>query len=100
MISFDQLVRIMPYAKQRADKFIDPLNTAMKEFDISENGLREAASPMRAVSYGMSRNWPQGTPTRAVTTSETCIQAMASNTRAGGLYSLQAVLTTRRVARR
>ena len=43
MISFDQLVRIMPYAKQRADKFIDPLNTAMKEFDISENGLREAA---------------------------------------------------------
>ena len=43
MISFDQLVRIMPYAKQRADKFIDPLNAAMKEFDISENGLREAA---------------------------------------------------------
>ena len=43
MISYDQLVRIMPYAKQRADKFIDPLNAAMKEFDISENGLREAA---------------------------------------------------------
>lgn len=43
MISFDQLVRIMPYAKQRADRFIDPLNAAMKEFDISENGLREAA---------------------------------------------------------
>jgi len=43
MISFNQLVRIMPYAKQRADRFIDPLNAAMKEFDISENGLREAA---------------------------------------------------------
>ena len=43
MISFDQLVRIMPYAKQRADKFIEPLNAAMKEFDISENGIREAA---------------------------------------------------------
>ncbi len=43
MISFDQLVRIMPYAKQRADRFIDPLNAAMNEFDISENGLREAA---------------------------------------------------------
>ena len=43
MISFDQLVRIMPYARQRADRFIDPLNAAMKEFDISENGLREAA---------------------------------------------------------
>ena len=43
MISYDQLVRIMPYAKQRADKFIEPLNAAMKEFDISENGLREAA---------------------------------------------------------
>ena len=43
MISYDQLVRIMPYAKQRADKFIDPLNAAMSEFDISENGLREAA---------------------------------------------------------
>src|SRR5574343_870691 len=43
MISFDQLVRIMPYAKQRADRFIDPLNAAMSEFDISENGLREAA---------------------------------------------------------
>lgn len=33
----------MPYAKQRADKFIDPLNEAMKEFNISENGIREAA---------------------------------------------------------
>ena len=43
MISYDQLVRIMPYAKQRADRFIDPLNAAMKEFDIDENGLREAA---------------------------------------------------------
>ena len=43
MISYDQLVRIMPYAKQRADRFIDPLNAAMKEFDIDRNGLREAA---------------------------------------------------------
>jgi len=43
MISYDQLVRIMPYAKQRADKFIDPINDAMREFDISENGIREAA---------------------------------------------------------
>lgn len=43
MISHGQLVRIMPYAKQRADRFIEPLNAAMKEFDISENGLREAA---------------------------------------------------------
>lgn len=43
MISFDQLVRIMPHAKQRADRFIEPLNAAMNEFDISENGLREAA---------------------------------------------------------
>jgi len=43
VISYDQLVRIMPYAKQRADKFIDPLNEAMKVFDISETGLREAA---------------------------------------------------------
>lgn len=33
----------MPYAKQRADMFIDSLNSAMKEFNISENGLREAA---------------------------------------------------------
>ena len=43
VIAYDQLIRIMPYAKQRADKFIDPLNAAMKEFDISENGIREAA---------------------------------------------------------
>ena len=43
MISFDQLVRIMPYAKQRADKYLDALNAAMSEFGISENGLREAA---------------------------------------------------------
>ena len=43
MIAYEQLIRIMPYAKQRADKFIDPLNAAMKEFDISENGIREAA---------------------------------------------------------
>ena len=43
VISYDQLVRIMPYAKQRADRFIEPLNVAMKEFDIDENGLREAA---------------------------------------------------------
>ena len=34
VISYDQLVRIMPYAKQRADRFIEPLNVAMKEFDI------------------------------------------------------------------
>ena len=43
VIAYEQLIRIMPYAKQRADKFIDPLNAAMKEFDISENGIREAA---------------------------------------------------------
>ena len=43
VIAYDQLIRIMPYAKQRADKFIEPLNAAMKEFDISENGIREAA---------------------------------------------------------
>ena len=43
VIAYDQLIRIMPYAKQRADKFIDPLNDAMREFDISENGIREAA---------------------------------------------------------
>ena len=43
VIAYEQLIRIMPYAKQRADKFIDPLNAAMKEFDISDNGIREAA---------------------------------------------------------
>lgn len=42
MITKEELVRIVPSSARRADTFIDPLNAAMLEFDIS-NPMREAA---------------------------------------------------------
>lgn len=41
-ISIGQLQRIMPFAKQRADGFLDALNAAMDEFGIN-TPLRQAA---------------------------------------------------------
>jgi len=38
----DELVEIMPYAFERAAKFVDPLNATMAEFDIT-TPLRQAA---------------------------------------------------------
>lgn len=35
MLTLEKLVKIMPYAKARADKFIGPLNAAMSEFGIN-----------------------------------------------------------------
>jgi putative chitinase len=42
-VTLEELQRIMPYAKKRAEEFLDPLNAAMQEFEISENALRIAA---------------------------------------------------------
>lgn len=42
MITLDELNSIMPYAGDRADTFLQPLNDAMREFDINSN-VREAA---------------------------------------------------------
>ena len=42
MIGRAQLLEIMPYAKDRVNLFLQPLNDAMKEYEI-DNGLREAA---------------------------------------------------------
>jgi len=42
MISLAKLKAIMPYAGDRADVFIDPLNAAMAEFEI-DTPLRQAA---------------------------------------------------------
>lgn len=38
----DQLLAIMPYAKSRADTFLDPLNVAMVEFEINTTDRRAA----------------------------------------------------------
>ena len=35
MITLDELQKIMPYAGVRAAQFLDPLNAAMQEFDIT-----------------------------------------------------------------
>lgn len=43
MITLEELHRIYPYAGKRADTFIDPLNDAMAEFDISPHVTREMA---------------------------------------------------------
>lgn len=43
LVTLEELQRIMPYAKSRAEVFLDPLNEAMREFEINENGLRIAA---------------------------------------------------------
>lgn len=42
MVSLDELLQIMPYARKRAEPFLEPLNEAMNEFEI-DNGLRIAA---------------------------------------------------------
>jgi len=42
VITVDQLIKIMPYAKSRAAKFIDGINAAMAEFDINTKA-RQAA---------------------------------------------------------
>lgn len=42
MISADELHQLAPFAKDKVELFIDPLNAAMKEFEI-DNPLREAA---------------------------------------------------------
>lgn len=43
MLMRDELLRIMPYAASRVGVFLDPLNVAMAEFEISENVPRMAA---------------------------------------------------------
>lgn len=44
MIALDELGRIYIYApKERLAKFLDPLNDAMHEFEISDSPVREAA---------------------------------------------------------
>lgn len=40
MITADQLLSIMPYAKQRVPDFLDPLNAAMTEYQIDTSLLR------------------------------------------------------------
>ena len=42
MITSEELVAIMPYARKRAEVYIEPLNAAMREFGI-DNPLRVAA---------------------------------------------------------
>jgi putative chitinase len=42
VLTVEQLIKIMPYAKARAAKFIDGINAAMSEFDIS-TPARQAA---------------------------------------------------------
>lgn len=42
MITLDELKQIMPYAGSRAETFLDPLNQAMQEFDIT-GPARQAA---------------------------------------------------------
>lgn len=42
MVSLDELLQIMPYARKRAESFLEPLNEAMNEFDIT-NAVRVAA---------------------------------------------------------
>ncbi len=42
MITLDQLKMIMPYARKRAEVFLDPLNRAMAEFEI-DTPMRQAA---------------------------------------------------------
>jgi len=42
MIAADELHRIMPLARARVEKFIDPINKTLVEFDVN-NLLREAA---------------------------------------------------------
>lgn len=41
-VTRDQLIKILPYARQKASIFIDPLNAAMQEFDIN-TAARQAA---------------------------------------------------------
>lgn len=43
MITLEELHRIYPFAGKRADTFIEPLNDAMAEFDISPHVTREMA---------------------------------------------------------
>ena len=44
MITEDELRKVMPFAnKAKIALFVEPLNAAMVEFEISENSLREAA---------------------------------------------------------
>lgn len=42
-LTLDELQRIMPRAGKKAELFLEPLNAAMNEFEISENALRVAA---------------------------------------------------------
>ena len=42
-VSLIELQRIMPYAGKRARMFLDPLNEAMEEFEISLSQARESA---------------------------------------------------------
>ncbi len=42
-ITLAQLITIMPYAKQRAEKFLAPLNAAMREYEIN--------TPLRAAAF-------------------------------------------------
>lgn len=43
MISLEQLQAIIPAAGSRADKWLDPLNAAMEEFEIAATQERQAA---------------------------------------------------------
>lgn len=42
-VTLDELQRIMPHAGSKAELYVEPLNAAMEEFEISENALRVAA---------------------------------------------------------
>ncbi len=42
MLVLDELTRIMPHAGRRAELFLEPLDSAMREFEV-DNGLRIAA---------------------------------------------------------
>lgn len=42
-LTLEELQRIMPRAGGKAELFLEPLNAAMNEFEISENALRVAA---------------------------------------------------------
>lgn len=52
LVTLDQLIRIMPHAKPRAARFIDPLNAAMSEFGITKERRIEMFLPQLAHESG------------------------------------------------
>jgi putative chitinase len=42
-VTLNELQRIMPHAGKKAELYLEPLNAAMQEFEVSENALRVAA---------------------------------------------------------